>query len=144
MNELLCISLHEDVRRDWDDEEPLLPLLFPDPGVPLLDMLSKLGNLCIFPAGEGVRFWKGSLLFMGIEEISPLPKDSSRLIDSVPGVCSIDGAAVGMKNLAALAGLTDGAVGGWKRFVEATLLPPPLLKVSTYLDLAPIRPRAEY
>ena len=83
------------------------------------------------PVGEGARFWKGS--FIGIEGFSLFPTDSSLLPGSVPEAGPSDGAAVGMKNLAppTLAGLADGAIGGWNIFVEVLL--PPLLKVSTYL-----------
>lgn len=70
---------------------------------------------------------EGSLLVVGSGIDSP--------IESL--FCSSDGAgAIGTKNLAPIAGFTDGVVGDWKEFVNAPPLPPvpPLLNVSTYLN----------
>lgn len=56
--------------------------------------------------------------------------------------CSAEGAAVGTKNfgLGLVLGLMVGTEGDWNKLVG---LPPPWLKVSTYLARTPILPRAE-
>ena len=85
-------------------------------------MLPKLGNLCMVVDDLG-DWYEHSFVAL-----------SSCLLSAIASiVCSFDdGAAEGMKNfaLAATAGFTDGTEGDRNKFAE---VPPPWLKVSTYL-----------
>lgn len=92
-------------------------------------MLSMLGNRCIVIDVGGE--WN-ELFAAGIEELSLVAVVSCTL-SVVSNVCSFEDTGEGTKNfgLAPLAGLTDGTEGDWNKFVG---FPPPLLKVSTYLQ----------
>ena len=125
LNESLKLPLHEAVRRECVEREPR-PFVI----TPWLGMLPMLGNLCMVD-DDGGGTWNASLT-VDVEASSLVGTSSCTLSAIASIVCSPE-AGEGMKNfaLAATAGLTDGIGGDWNKFAG---LPPPWLKVSTYLQ----------
>jgi hypothetical protein len=128
LNESLKLPLQDAVRREWDETGPL-PFII----APFLVMLSTLENLCIVSA-EDVEGCEGPFLFILDVEGFSVVALSSCMFSAIASIeYSCGGAGVGTKNFAfaATAGFTDGTDGDWNRFSG---LPPPWLKVSTYLS----------
>jgi hypothetical protein len=102
--------------------------------VPMYGMLPMLGNLCTVIADEGIGDWNEEF-GMDVEGSSLVEVSSCPFSAIASMACSPDDVGVGIKNfaLAAAGGLTDGTEGDWNKFAG---LPPPWLKVSTYLPKA--------
>lgn len=128
LKELSKLPLHDAVRRELAENEPL-PLF-----ISVLEMLSMLAYFCMAMEDGSARDWNESFV-EDVEGLSLVDVVSSMLFAGVLMDCSTKVTGVGIKNFgfAPLAGLVEGTDGDWNKFVG---LPPPLLKVSTYLQNA--------